>query len=130
MRVLHVLDFAPSHAGGLVTQLAHLATRLERAGGEMQCAFPVPRAWFDRLGPARRAIVLPQIRHPLRDGFASRLDRLLRQAPHDLVHLHFSFALPLALALAARRRLPPLVYHWHNPPHALLPPGTRPRTPG
>lgn len=122
MRVLQVLDFAPRHAGGLVVQLAHLAAVLEDDGGRLHCAFPARRSWFDALGPRTRAFVLPEIRRPLRRGFARLLAARLRERRYDLIHLHFSFALPLALALAGRRPLPPLIYHWHNPPRALLPP--------
>jgi glycosyltransferase involved in cell wall biosynthesis len=64
---------------------------------------------------------LPSIVKPLRSGFAAALRHVVQRERIDVIHLHFSFALPVAVAIGRHRdHLPPIFYHWHNPPKALL----------
>lgn len=120
MHVMHIADFSPPHGGGLVRELASLPTNLAAKGLTFTFAFPERRPWFGELDSVAEAIVLPEIRHPLRARFAMRAMQICRERAVDMLHLHFSFALPLALALA-NAAYPPAVYHWHNPPRLLLP---------
>lgn len=125
MRVLHVLDFSPPFAGGIVGHLRALGEALAARGGRLLAAFPRARPWFADLEGPCETLVLPSIRRPLRSGFAPRFERICRAQDVDLAHLHFSFALPLALACRMGRPPVPIVHHWHAPPRALLPSGGR-----
>ncbi|MFN8548653.1 MAG: glycosyltransferase family 4 protein [Candidatus Eisenbacteria bacterium] len=120
MRVLHVLHYAPPFAGGVVDHLLALGRALEARGDSLLLAFPESRDWHSRLRGVAEVMILPSIEQPLRTGFAPRLRRLVAERGIDLTQLWFSFALPLALASYPGRRVAPLLYHWHNPPLALM----------
>jgi glycosyltransferase involved in cell wall biosynthesis len=120
MRILQVLDYVPGPGGGMMDHMLALALALRERGDELLVAFPA-RGEVGELERVAAVIELPQIRRPVRSGFRRRLHALCRERGCDLAHLHFSFALPLSLSLGARRWPLPTVYHWHNPPKALLP---------
>ncbi len=71
------------------------------------------------MGGPDESLVLPSIRHPVARGFPRTLRRLVKLRGVDVVHLHFGYSLPVALALDPRGCPVPVVYHWHNPPRAL-----------
>jgi glycosyltransferase involved in cell wall biosynthesis len=122
VRILHVLDYSPTFPGGVVDHLAALGGALRDRGDDLVVAFPRERPWMRGLGVDVRTLVVPEIRRPLRRGFARRLERIRREWRIDLAHLSFSFALPLAVACGRRRGGMPIVFHWHNPPRALMRP--------
>lgn len=120
MRIMQVLDFSPPGGGGIVQQLVRLGETLAQAGHRLTLAFPRRRPWFDDLARHATVLEVPQIRRPIAAGFPSRLREICGRSRADLIHLHFSFALPFSLALGFRRWSLPVVYHWHNPPRALI----------
>lgn len=120
MRALHVLDYSPPFGGGIVDHLLALGTALKGSDGKLILGFPRHRGWFDDLAGAATPLEIPQIRRPLRSRFPRRLRQLCAEHQPDIVHLHFSFALPLSLACSPARWRVPTVYHWHSPPKALL----------
>jgi glycosyltransferase involved in cell wall biosynthesis len=121
MHVLHVLDYSPPFRGGFHEMLRALGEGMRAHRQRVTFGFPFRREWFADFAPAADAIAIREIRRPIRSGFAPALDRVCRARRVDLVHLHFSFALPLALVLSPGRLRLPVVYHWHNPPKALMP---------
>lgn len=125
MHVLHILDYSPPFAGGFHDLLLALGEGLGKQGHRVTFGFPRRRAWFDELSNWAEVLAIPEIRHPIRSGFHGALQSLCRSQGVDLVHLHFSFALPLSLACSRGRWRLPVVYHWHNPPKVLMPPGVR-----
>ncbi len=86
----------------------------------MTFAFPYAREWFSDFSGLAGTLALPQIRRPIRSGFRRALGKICAEDGVDLVHLHFSFALPFSLALSPQRWPLPVVYHWHNPPKPLM----------
>ena len=109
-----------------------LADVLGRGGHRLLLAFPRERSWFSQARDhGAEVIELPSIENPLRSGFRAEIDRVVAERSVDLLHAHFSYALPVALAFRSPRqwlgRQPrlPMVYHWHNPPKALQAQGVR-----
>jgi len=120
MRVLNVLDFSPAVFGGIGKQLRALEDMLRSEGHVLHVAFPRRRAWLSGFAASDRVHVLPSIRKPFRMGFPRHLKRLCMEHDIDLIHLHFSFAMPFTMACSCCRIGLPLLYHWHNPPKALV----------
>lgn len=130
--VLGVLHYSPDFYGGMGAHLDALAAVLAARGHRLLLAFPRERPWFARArAHGAEVFALPSIVQPLRSGFRADLRRIVAERNVDVVHVHFSFALPLALALRSpgewfgRRARIPLVYHWHNPPKVLQEAGAR-----
>lgn len=120
MRVLHVLDYSPPFRGGFHEMLLALGEGMQAHGRHAIFGFPFHRDWFADFSRSADALSIAEIRRPVRSGFAAAIEGLCRAHRVDLLHLHFSFALPFALALSSGHRRLPVVYHWHNPPKALM----------
>lgn len=120
MRILNVLDYSPEFGGGMLLHLYTLGRELIRSGHHLFLAFPRNRSWFEKLSSSADPITLPEIRHPVRSAFPSRLLELCTDLSVDLLHMHFSFALPFSLACWPKPWKVPLIYHWHNPPKLLV----------
>lgn len=122
MHVLNVLDYSPPFGGSLVRNLAALGDRMASRGDRLYLAFARHRPWLEDLRGIAGILVVPQIERPLRAGFPRELQRLGHELRVDVVHCHFSFALPLSLAVTGARCPGRFIYHWHNPPKPLLRP--------
>lgn len=120
MHVLHLLEFSPPFGGTLVNQLRVLGRAMKEEGNRLTLAFPCRRPWFEELADSATVLEVPPIRHPVRLRLHGWCERFCRREAVDLVHIQFSFALAAALSLSLRRWPFPIVYHWHNPPKALL----------
>jgi glycosyltransferase involved in cell wall biosynthesis len=121
LNVLNVLDYCPPFYGGFGVHLDSLGDDLQERGHFLHLAFPRTRDWFDHASRHAASVrVIPSIHRPIQNGFAPELRNLVRQEHVDVIHLHFSYALALAIALHWPLRVP-ILYHWHNPPKALLP---------
>lgn len=120
MRVLNVLDYSPPFGGSLVRNLAALGDRMASRGHRLHLAFARHRPWLEELRAHADVLVMPEIERPMRSGFPRQLRRLGQELRIDVVHGHFSFALPLSLAVTGRRFAGRFIYHWHNPPKPLL----------
>lgn len=119
LNILNVLDYSPPFYGGVGAHLNALGNEAGARGYRLHLAFPRERDWFeDASRHASSVSVISSIRDPFRRGFAASLREMIRTERIDVVHLHFSFALAVACALG--RCGVPIVYHWHNPPRALL----------
>lgn len=118
--MLNVLHYQPPFPGGIAAYLAGLGRALNDRGDSLVLAFPSAQEWFSSMEAAAGVVILPEIVQPLRSGFASALRRLCELERIDLVHLHFSFAMPLALSIGLRPWSRTTLYHWHNPPKLLL----------
>src|SRR5512146_320194 len=118
MHVLEALDYDAPYPGGIVDLLLCLAREFRGRGDRLTLAFPRVRPWFEPLAECARVIALPSIRRPVRSGFRRNLGRICAEDGVDLIHTHFSFAMPFALALAGSWPVP-VVHHWCNPPRAL-----------
>lgn len=119
LNILNVLDYSPPFYGGVGVHLDALGDEMRERGHRLHLAFPREREWF---GNARRHASsvrdMPSIRSPIRNGFGRTVRELITAERVDLVHLHFSYAMALSNTISRIRV--PLVYHWHNPPRALL----------
>jgi glycosyltransferase involved in cell wall biosynthesis len=129
MHVLHILDHSPVAGGGVAAHLAALADALSDSGDELTLAFPLRREWHDELSQSATVLLMPEIRQSLYTRFPRAVRAICRERRVDLLHLHFSFALPFALALTPTRWRLPVIYHWHNPPKVLIPRTHTRRTP-
>lgn len=120
LSILNVLDYSPPFYGGVGVHLDALGDEVRARNHQLHLAFPRPCTWYEEAAiHATTVRTLPSIRRPLWRGFAGSLRHLVRKEHVDVVHLHFSYAMALALAVQRFGRVP-VVYHWHNPPKALL----------
>ncbi len=119
MHVLNVLDYSAPYPGGIIDHLSCLGEECRRRGHRLTLAFPRERSWTRPLSAAALVVTLPSITRPITSGFRRDLRRICVADRVDLAHLHFSFALPFALALGRRPWPEPVVYHWCNPPRVL-----------
>lgn len=119
MRILNVLDFSPEFPGGMVRLLEALGRSAEAVGHEILVAFPRHREWQSELGASAKVQILPEITRPLRSGFPNALRSVCEKEAVDMMHFHFSFALPFSLTCSPRLWRTPSIYHWHNPPKPL-----------
>jgi glycosyltransferase involved in cell wall biosynthesis len=103
-----------------VGQLVALGEALRARGDELLLAFPRQRPWLAELQPVARIIEMPEVWHPHRMNLYKHLEEICRHEGVDLLHLHYAYDLALALYRPGRRWPIPVVYHWRNPPRALL----------
>lgn len=99
--------------------LKGLGEAIKARGHKLTVAFPLYRDWFQELTDVATVIEFPELRNPVRSGFPGKLERICRENLVDLIHMHFSFALPFSLALPFQPETPPVVFHWHNLPKVL-----------
>ena len=119
LNILIVLDYSPPFYGGMGAHLNALGDEARARGHRLHLAFPRERDWVEEASRHASTVrTIPSIHDPIRRGFTAALQEVIRSERIDAVHLHFSYA--LAIACALRPCHVPILYHWHNPPRALL----------
>jgi glycosyltransferase involved in cell wall biosynthesis len=124
MNVLHVLRYSPEFGGGIIQHLSSLGEAFAERRFGLSLAFPRHRHWFNDLPSHAEVFTLPQIENPLRSSFPFQVRKLIAEKNINILHLHFAFAMPFAMACVPGARDIPIVHHWHNPPRILLDPWT------
>jgi len=120
MHILNVLRYAPDFGGGIVKHLAALGRITTAKGYKLTIAYGNQRHWQDELKTNSDIIIIPEIENPLWSGFPKKLKEICKTLKIDVLHFHFYFALPFSLAMLLHSWKLPTIYHWHNPPRALI----------
>jgi glycosyltransferase involved in cell wall biosynthesis len=100
--------------------LRSLGQIAESCGHKLFLSFSEKRDWHSELETVAEILIIPEIENPIMSGFPVVLRKICKQHNIDVVHFHFYFSMPFALALSFQTWNLPLVYHWHNPPLALI----------
>jgi len=119
MNILIVLNFLPEFGGGICKHLTSLGKLTKEKNHRLYLAFPAERSWQKDLMQISDVIIIPEIINPIRSGYSKVINSYCKKYSIDIMHIHFTFAQPFALALSFRKWKIPTVYHWHNPPVAL-----------
>lgn len=120
MNILNVLNYSPEFGGGILHHLSALGKLCVEKGDKLYIAFPKEREWQKELFPICEVIIIPEILNPLLSGYTSKLRKFCKIHSIEIIHIHFTFSLAFSLAFSIRNFKIPIVYHWHNPPVALI----------
>lgn len=119
MNILNVLNYSPEFGGGVPKHLLALGKMCTERGDKLSIAFPKERQWQKELIKNADVLIMPEILNPLWSGYSKVIRNYCKKYSIDVIHIHFTFAQNLALALSLKPLNLPVIHHWHNPPVAL-----------
>ena len=99
MNILNVLNYSPEFGGGICKHLISLGELAKAKGHKLHLAFPKERDWQKDLQRNSDVIIIPEILNPLWSDYSNVIRNYCNKFSINVLHIHFTFAQPLALAL-------------------------------